>query len=51
RVALPQSVTNVVNYAFSDCANLSEVFIPDTVTSIGANAFSGSHPTIICIGK
>ena len=29
------------NYAFSDCANLTDIIIPDSVTLIGSFAFEG----------
>ncbi|MBR2375425.1 MAG: leucine-rich repeat domain-containing protein [Clostridia bacterium] len=35
------SVTRIVDYAFSDCINLTSVVIGDGVTSIGEYAFSG----------
>ncbi len=38
---LPQGVTDIDEYAFSECAGLVGLFIPDSVTDIGKNAFSG----------
>ena len=38
---IPNSVTNIGSYAFSDCYNLTSVTIPNSVTSIGGYAFSG----------
>lgn len=37
---IPNSVTSIGDYAFSKCANLSNVTIPSSVTSIGNDAFS-----------
>ena len=36
-----RGVANVGNYAFYDCANLTAVTLPPTLTAIGAQAFSG----------
>ena len=41
---IPDSVTSIGNYAFSDCLSLASITIPDSVTSIGRDAFNG------CIG-
>ncbi len=38
---IPDSVTSIDNYAFSDCKNLTSITIPDSVTTIGDSAFSG----------
>ncbi|MCQ2254846.1 MAG: leucine-rich repeat protein [Bacteroidaceae bacterium] len=37
---IPNSVTNIGNYAFSSCSGLTSVTIPNSVTSIGNLAFS-----------
>ncbi|MDR1372996.1 MAG: leucine-rich repeat protein [Dysgonamonadaceae bacterium] len=37
---IPESVTGIVNYAFSMCSSLAAVNIPNRVTSIGDAAFS-----------
>ena len=38
-LVIPDSVTNIGDYAFSGCSSLSSVVIPDRVTSIGDCAF------------
>jgi hypothetical protein len=38
---IPNSVTSIGDYAFSDCESLTSVTIPDSVTSIGDGAFFG----------
>lgn len=37
---IPSSVTKIENYAFTGCANLTELTIPSSVTTIGYSAFS-----------
>ncbi|MCD8384449.1 MAG: leucine-rich repeat domain-containing protein, partial [Clostridiales bacterium] len=39
-VVIENGVTNISNYAFVDCYNLTSVTIPASVTSIGEGAFS-----------
>ena len=39
-ITIPNSVTSIGEYAFSDCSILTSITIPDSVTSIGRNAFS-----------
>ena len=38
---IPNSVTSIGYYAFSNCSGLTSVTIPNSVTSIGERAFSG----------
>ncbi|NCA93173.1 leucine-rich repeat domain-containing protein, partial [bacterium] len=40
-VSIPDSVTSIGAWAFSDCTSLTSITIPDSVTSIGDVAFSG----------
>jgi hypothetical protein len=37
--AIPNTVTNIGNYAFQDCTGLSGVTIPGSIVSIGSQAF------------
>ena len=39
-VILPNDITHIGNVAFADCANLTNIDIPSSVTSIGDGAFS-----------
>ncbi len=38
-LVIPNSVSSIGNYAFSNCTSLTSVTIPDSVTSIGNSAF------------
>lgn len=38
-LVLPDSVTEIGDYAFSDCSGLTSIVIPDSVTVIGEAAF------------
>ena len=40
-ITLPDSLTTLDDYAFSDCSSLTAVSIPDNLTSISRNAFDG----------
>ena len=49
---IPDCVTSIGKYAFSDCSSLTSVTIPDSVTSIGRSAFSDcSSLTSVTIGN
>lgn len=39
---LPETITTIGSYAFSECNNLSSILIPSSVQSFGTNTFSGS---------
>ena len=41
-MTIPDSVTDIYEGAFYNCINLTSIEIPNSVTSIGWNAFSGS---------
>lgn len=41
KIVLKSGVTEIGQYAFSNCSNLTSVTIPSSVTSIGDTAFSG----------
>jgi len=45
-VIIPDSVTSIGNYAFSNCFSLINITIPDSVTNIGDWAFSGCRNLI-----
>ena len=45
-VVLPNGMTHIGDYAFSDCTGLSEITIPYTVTSIGDYAFAGCRKLV-----
>jgi hypothetical protein len=49
--SIPNSVTNIGDYAFYDCG-VTSITIPDNVTSIGNNAFAGcDHLTAINVAS
>lgn len=43
-LVLPDSVTEIGDYAFSEYTGLTSIVIPDSVTSIGGNAFEEIKP-------
>lgn len=47
---VPTNVTNIADRAFEFCTGLTSVSIPDSVISIGQNAFTGTGLTEIFIG-
>lgn len=38
---IPGSVTEIGNFAFNKCTNLTSIVIPDSVIKIGDSAFEG----------
>ena len=48
-VIIGSNVTNIPNYAFQYCTNLTSIEIPNSVTSIGYLAFNGSSLTSVTI--
>ena len=44
-VILPSTLTRIDSYAFLDCANLTELIIPEAVTNIGTNIISRTKVT------
>ena len=42
-VSIPNTITNIANHAFLDCASLAGVSIPGSVKSIGDTAFCRCH--------
>lgn len=49
---LPIYITQINQYAFSGCRNLTSITIPDSVTSIGHHTFSGCNGlTMLVIGN
>lgn len=51
-LVIPNSVTDIGNYAFYNCSSLNSINIPNSVTSIGMSAFEGcSGLTSININK
>lgn len=38
---IPKGTTEIIGFAFADCKELTEIFIPNEVTTIGERAFSG----------
>lgn len=41
KLTLPTCITQINQYTFSGCSNLTSITIPDSVTSIGNSTFSG----------
>ena len=46
-IVLPETVTEIKDYAFYNCAGLTKITIPESVTSIGNNAFTGCSNLVI----
>ena len=43
KYSIPDSVTEIGEYAFADCSSLTEINIPESVTEIGDSAFRGCY--------
>ena len=51
-ITISNSVTDIGDYAFYDCVNLSSVIVPDSVTRVGNLAFAGCRAlTNIVLGN
>ena len=50
-VNIGENVKTIPSYAFRDCSGLTSVTIPDSVTSIGAGAFSGCYRLVEVYNK
>ena len=48
-LTIPDSVTEIGDYAFRYCSSLTSVTIPDSVTKIGEDAFGGCNLTSLTI--
>lgn len=48
RVILPEGCTGIGSRAFADCADLQEVYLPNSITSIADDAFSNTQVKIFC---
>lgn len=46
-IALPKTCVSIGNYAFSQCASLSKISIPNSVTEISETAFDGCDSLVI----
>lgn len=50
-VTIPNGVTAIGEYAFYDCANITEINIPNSVTYLGEAAFAGNRLETITLGS
>ena len=48
QVNIPDGVVSIGKRAFADCTLLRLVIIPNSVQTLADDAFSGSHPVILC---
>ena len=49
-VDIPDGCASIGDYAFKDCPNLTQIRIPENVTSIGADIFNGCAHTVYVFG-
>lgn len=47
QLLLPSTITTLGDYALADCPQLSQVRVPNTVTSFGTGVFSGSASAVL----
>ena len=50
-MTIPNSITTIGEWAFSGCIGITKIHIPDGVTCIEDNAFSGSGLTEVYLPK
>ena len=51
-ITVPDGITSIKNYAFSNCSNIRSIIISDNVTSIGDQAFYGCDALVsVTIGN
>lgn len=51
KIVLPEGITHVDWFAFSDCKSLCEITIPSSVSEIGHGAFDGCSSSLLIICK
>ena len=49
KVTFPNGLSSIGNYAFKNCINLTQIRIPDSVTSLGYEAFEKSGLTYVTV--
>ena len=47
KIRLHERITNIGDYAFADCINFATIYIPNSVNSIGDNAFENVNDKFI----
>ena len=47
-VLIPAGCTSIGSQSFADCSSLYQVYMPDSVTSIASDAFSGTMAVFVC---
>ena len=50
-LVIPSDVTRIKDYSFNGCSNFTSLYIPNSVTTIGTNAFYGFDGTFVVIPK